>query len=320
MKFLVNGSIAYDLLLSHDGSFIDAIDPKHLERLSVNYLAQRFIRHHGGTAANIAWHLALLGQRPMAISTVGFDGVPYLELLRERGVDVTHVERRQDTITATAVIATDTAERQISFFYSGADGFGSFPDLSNERDDIAYAIMSPRNPLLMLKGASECARLHIPYLFDPGQVVHAFGQSDLRTAVENSAGLIVNEYEWTLCAEKLRWTIEQVVERCGMLIITRGDQGMTIQTKREKLQIPVCPPSTLINPTGAGDGARAGLLVGLAQQWPMIMSGRLAAILGSLLCEQEGTLLDALDLEEVQARAVEVYGEGLPAIGVRDGG
>ena len=51
MKFLVNGSIAFDLLLSHEGSFLAGIDPKNLENLSVNYLAQGFVRHHGGVAA-----------------------------------------------------------------------------------------------------------------------------------------------------------------------------------------------------------------------------------------------------------------------------
>lgn len=315
MRFLVNGSIAFDLLLSHDGSFLSGIDPKNLEKLSVNFSAHGFVKHHGGTAANIGWHLALLGHTPRIVSAVGVDGHEYLMLLKDRGVDVSLVERIGSAITATAIIATDSGERQISFFHPGADAEGTFPDLAEERDDIAYAIMSPRNPLLMLQGARECARLKIPYLFDPGQVVHAFGQNDLRSAVEESTGLIVNEYEWTLAAEKLQWTAPQVVERCGMLIITRGDRGMTIQTKNEKLSIPVCPPEKLINPTGAGDAARAGLLLGLARKWPLVQCGRLAAILGSKVCEQEGTLLDSLDLEEVGERAREVYGEGLPSGG-----
>ncbi len=312
MKFLVNGSIAYDLLLTHDGSFLSGIDPKNLENLSVNYLAQGFTRHHGGTAANIGWHLALLGQTPLAVGAVGFDGTEYAELLKERGVDVTHVNRIKDAITATAVIATDSGERQISFFHPGADAFGTFPDFSDDRDDIAYAIMSPRNPMLMLKGAAECARLKIPYLFDPGQVVHAFGQNDLRKAVEESAGLIVNEYEWSLASGKLGWKEAEVIDKSGMLVVTLGDAGMLIQTKKERVKIAPCPPAQLVNPTGAGDAARAGLLFGLAKKWPLVQAGRLAAIMGSLVCEQAGTLLDSLDIEQVSERAREVYGEGLP--------
>ena len=62
------------------------------------------------------------------------------------------------------------------------------------------------------------------------------------------------------------------------------------------------------------DAARAGLLFGFAHKWPLVQSGRLGAILGSLVCEQEGTLLDALDLDLMQAKAKETYGEALPRL------
>lgn len=311
MRFLVNGSIAFDLLLSHDGSFLSGIDAKNLEHLSINYLAQGFKRHHGGTAANIGWNLALLGHEPLLLSAVGFDGHAYLALLRERGLLTNLVTKHDDVITATAVIATDTSERQISFFHPGADGLSSLPDFSDE-EDIAYAIMSPRNPVLMLQGAKRCAELNIPYLFDPGQVVHAFSQSDLRHALQGSSGLVVNEYEWGLAAAKLGWKESDVLKACGMLVVTLGDKGLKIVTKKETLQIPACAPEKLMNPTGAGDAVRAGLLIGLSSKWSLTHTGRLAAILGCLLVEQEGTLINALDTAMIQERAVENYGEELP--------
>lgn len=311
MKYLVNGSIAFDLLLSHDGSFLSGIDTKNLEKLSVNYLAQGFKKHHGGTAANIGWNLALLGHEPLLLGAVGFDGQAYLALLRERGVLTNLVERREDAITATAVIATDTSERQISFFHPGADGLASLPDLSEE-EDIAFAIMSPRNPVLMLKGAAACATLKIPYLFDPGQVVHAFAQGELRHAVKQSRGLVVNEYEWGLASAKLAWSEADVVRECGMLVETLGDEGLRIVTHKESVKIPACTPDRFINPTGAGDAVRAGLLVGLSSGWSLIDTGRLAAILGCMLVEQEGTLLNALDTDTLQERALQNYGEKLP--------
>ena len=78
------------------------------------------------------------------------------------------------------------------------------------------------------------------------------------------------------------------------------------------MEIAACLPEKFLNPTGAGDAARAGLLYGFARTWPLMQSGRLAAILGSLVCEQDGTLLDSLDLDLVQAKAKETYGEELP--------
>ncbi len=314
MKFLVNGSIAFDLLLSHEGSFLSGIDAKNLDRLSVNYLAQGYVRHHGGVAANIGWNLALLGQHPVLLAAVGSDGSEYLKLLQSKGVEVSLVETVPVAVTATAVIATDLDERQISFFHPGADGLGTLPDISSLKKDIAFAIMGPRNPLLMLRGAQMCEELGIPYLFDPGQLVHAFGKDEFRHAVSGSKGLVVNEYEWGIASSKLCWKESDVVSACGLLIVTLGDKGIRLVTKEEDRAVPACKPSRVINPTGAGDAARAGLLIGLASKWSLVETGRFAAVLGSLLVEQEGTLIDALDFAEIQKRAKENYGELLPTL------
>ena len=316
MKFLVNGSIAFDLLLSHEGSFLSGIDAKNLDRLSVNYLAQGYKRHHGGVAANIGWNLALLGHEPLLLGAVGTDGSDYLRLLRSKGVDVSRVDTVKDAVTATAVIATDIDERQISFFHPGADALGTLPDFSalNLKRDVVFGIMGPRNPMLMLQGAEMCAKHGIPYLFDPGQVVHAFGKDEFRRAVSGSAGLVVNEYEWGLASGKLGWKDADVVQASGMLIVTLGDKGIRFVTREEDLTIPACKPERIVNPTGAGDAARAAILIGLASNWTLRNIGRFAAILGCLLVEQEGTLLDSLDLKTVQKRATENYGELLPSL------
>ncbi len=314
MKFLVNGSIAFDLLLSHEGSFLSGIDAKNLDRLSVNYLAQGYKRHHGGVAANIGWNLALLGQEPLLLGAVGPDGSDYLKLLQSKGVDVSLVQTVAGTVTSTAVIATDIDERQISFFHPGADGSATLPDFSTlkSKQDVVFAIMGPRNPMLMLEGASTCRSLGIPYLFDPGQLVHAFGQDEFRSAVTGSCGLVTNEYEWGIASTKLGWKESDVLAACGMLIVTLGDKGIRLVTEKEDLTVPSCKPVRVVNPTGAGDAARAALLIGLASKWSLQDIGRFAAIMGCLLVEQEGTLLPSLDLKMVQKRAIENYGEQLP--------
>lgn len=312
MRFLINGSIAYDLLLSHDGSFLSGIDPANLQNLSVNYLAQGFVRHHGGTAANIGWHLALLGNTPVLSGAVGEDGAQYLELLASKGVDVSQVESRSDALTATALIATDSSERQISFFHPGADGLASFPDVLEK--GFAYAIMSPRNPVLMLKGAEVCAEHGVPYLFDPGQVIHAFGKDELRRVVSRSAGLVVNEYEWGLASQIMEWKEDDVLQACGMLIVTLGEKGIKLVTRDGETVVGGCTAAAVVNPTGAGDAARAGLLHGLAAGWSVKHTGRLAAILGSLVVAQAGTLLPSLDMATIQKKALENYGEELPKI------
>ncbi len=312
MKFLIHGSIAYDLLLTYDGSFVDALDPKALDRLSVSYFIPRFKRHHGGTAANIAWNLRLLNQDPVLVGTVGFDGGPYLSLLQGKGIDTRYVQELKNHSTATAIIATDDKEHQIAFFHPGADAYGQLPTLDDQRDDLDLAIVSPRDPVLMLRAAAQCQELKIPYVFDPGQQSHIFSKDEFRRAVSGSRGLVVNAYEWELASAKLDWTKKDVLEACGLLVVTLGDKGMVLTTTSEKVAVPAAKPDKMVNPTGAGDAARAGLLFGLASGWSLKNTGRLAAILGSLLVEQEGTLIDNLDREMIQERALESYGEELP--------
>lgn len=313
MKFFVTGSIAYDLLIHYNGSFVDGIDPGNLKNLSVSYLAHQFTRHHGGTAANIAWNLNLLGQQPVIVGAVGSDGGPYLELLRERGINVDLVQRVKDALTATAIIATDNGEHQITFFHPGADAKGTLPTLDDERDDMAYAIIGPRDTTAMINAAKECKRLGLPYIFDPGQQSMNFTRDELRGVVSASAGLIVNDYEWTLASQTLEWSIEKVIETCGLLIVTRGEHGITLQGREETALIPACKPDRVVNPVGAGDAVRAGLLIGLAKKWSLTDIGRLCNALGSLVVEHEGAMMDRLDIDQLHARIVIAYGKDVPS-------
>lgn len=312
MRFLVHGSIAIDLFLGYDGSFLDAIDPNALDTLSVSFFSPRYERHHGGTGANIAWNIRLLGEDPLLVGTVGYDGGEYLALLQERGVDTRHIQKLRGHVTATAIIGTDNSEHQIAFFHPGADSHGTLPDLTDDRDDLAYAIIAPRDASLMLKAAEQCKKLKIPCIFDPGQQSHGFSKDDFRRAITGSAGLIVNEYEWQLASKKLAWKESNVVKACGMLVQTLGEKGIVITTKDGRTAVSACKPEKVTNPTGAGDAARAGLLYGLARKWPMEQTGRLANILGCLVVEQQGALLDSLDRETIQERAKGNYGEELP--------
>ena len=125
VRILVTGSTAYDVMLGYSGSFADAIDPKTLDSLAVSFYSPHYKRHHGGTGANIAWNLKLLGSDPLLVSTVGTDGQDYLTLFQDRDIDVTHLEKRDDSVTATAIIGTDSSERQITFFHPGADAVGT---------------------------------------------------------------------------------------------------------------------------------------------------------------------------------------------------
>ncbi len=314
MKILVTGSIAYDLLLTYDGSFADAIDPAHIEELSMAFVTPRFAKHHGGTGANIAWNLKLLNQDPLLIGSVGNDGGAYTALLEERNIDTRRVEMLHEHATATAIVATDSRERQITFFHPGADSAGSFPDLSDEREQISFAIISPRDAKLMMQAVDWCQEFAVPYLFDPGQQVIALSEDEIIRAISKCRGVIANAYEWSLISKRTSFSIDSLLKKSPLLVITHAEQGLTIYTPKEEIVIPPCRPEKLVNPTGAGDAFRAGFLTGLAAKWSLKMCGRLGASVASFVVEQEGTLLNTLDLNDVCGRAEMMYGEALPPL------
>jgi len=311
-RVLITGSIAYDVLLGYEGSFADAIDPKSLQHLSLSFFSPHFARHHGGTAANITWNLRLLEGDPLIVGTVGSDGGPYKALLAERGIDVTYIEEQKEHVTATAIIGTDQKECQITFFHPGADAHGTWPDLKDERDDLAYGIVSPRDTRQMTAGMQWCAQQKVPVFFDPGQQVIAFSADELKRLTKMSAGVIVNDYEWSLLKDALKADEKTVLSLTPVAIITHGEKGVTLLSKDGTVNIPSCRPDRVVDPTGAGDAFRGGFLFGLSRGWDMQTSLKLGAAMGSKVIEQEGTLMDTLDRDEIWTRAERAYGQQLP--------
>src|SRR4051812_50222733 len=81
MKIVVTGSIAYDYLMSFPGKFTEQILPEHLHRLSVSFLVDSMDKRRGGCAPNIAYTLALLGEKPYLMGTAGEDFNDYKQWL-----------------------------------------------------------------------------------------------------------------------------------------------------------------------------------------------------------------------------------------------
>ena len=64
MRIAVTGSIAYDYLMSFPGKFTEHFLPEHFSRVSLSFLVDSMDKRRGGCAPNIAYSLALLGERP----------------------------------------------------------------------------------------------------------------------------------------------------------------------------------------------------------------------------------------------------------------
>jgi len=79
-------------------------------------------RQRGGIAPNIAYTMALLGEHPRVMATVGEDFNEYRQWLESKGVDTTLMQIIPGLYTASFFATTDQSNAQIASFYPGAMG------------------------------------------------------------------------------------------------------------------------------------------------------------------------------------------------------
>src|SRR5687767_2542711 len=119
MPIAVTGSIATDHLLTFEGRFVEQLLADQLDRLSVVFLAGDLQVRRGGTGANIAFGMGVLGGTPRLIGAVGHDVGDYLDWLSSHGVDVSAVRRSETLASPRFTCTTDQDQNQIGTFYPG---------------------------------------------------------------------------------------------------------------------------------------------------------------------------------------------------------
>jgi adenosine kinase len=307
MTIVVTGSIAFDYLMSFPGSFSEHLLPDHLSRVSVSFLVDSMDKRRGGCAPNIAYTLALLGERPRLMGTAGQDFEEYRQWLEAAGVDTSLVKIVGGKFTASFFCSTDKDGNQIASFYTGAMAHAA--ELSfRSVEGCDLAIISPNDPAAMVQYAEECRTLSIPYIFDPSQQVARLSAEDLREGVEGAYIVVCNDYEFEIIRQKTGMADADLLRHTEALVVTRGEQGASILTGDRTIQIPAVPPRRIVDPTGVGDAFRAGFMKGLAMGAPYEVCGRLGSVAATYVLEHLGGQSHAYTLEEFAARYKEHFG------------
>jgi adenosine kinase len=296
MNIVVTGSIAYDYLMTFPGRFVEHILPDQLARISLSFLVDEMRRQRGGCAANIAYNLALLGEHPRLMGTVGQDFAEYRAWLEEHGVDTSLTRDEPDLFTASFFVNTDLDGNQIASFYTGAMARArdlSFHDLNSR--DLDLVTISPNDPQAMVKYPAECLELGIPYLYDPSQQIIRLSGEDLRAGLQGCDLLVVNEYEFRMLQEKTGLSAEGIRSApARACVVTLGTEGARIWVGEGEDQdenvydIPAIVPKEINDPTGVGDAFRAGLIRGLDLELPWDLAGRMGALAATCTLEQPG--------------------------------
>lgn len=289
MKTIVTGSIAFDYLMSFPGKFSEALLAEQLHNVSLSFLVDSLKRQRGGTAPNIAYTLALLGGRPRILATAGQDFSEYRAWLEQHEIDTSTVVEIEDDYCASFFVNTDVDQNQIASFYTGAMAHARHLSFTEYAADADLAIISPNDPEAMRSYAMECKALDIPYIYDPSQQTIRLSGEDLCVGLEGCALLTVNEYEYSLIKEKTGLSEAEILERVGGLLVTKGVEGSRLTTRGEHYDIPAVPPRRVVEPTGAGDAFRGGLMRAIQLGLPWDIAGRMGALAATYVLEQLGT-------------------------------
>jgi adenosine kinase len=313
MQLFISGSLAYDRIMDFPGRFADHIMPEKIHILNVCFMVNGLIERFGGTAGNIAYNLALLREKPVILSCYGKDFAPYREWLADLGLPLTGLKEVPQEFTAGAYITTDLADNQITGFNPGAMKYASDYAFDELNPALALAIVAPGNLEDMLAYTRTYKSLGVRYIFDPGQSIPAWGGADLTEMADRALALIANDYELEMFRQKTGLDEAALLKRTATLIITRGEQGSYILTAVGREEVAAAPARQVLDPTGAGDAYRAGLMKGLVLGLPWRDAARLGATLASFSVEQQGTQEHRLHLADFWARYTQAFGPPPPA-------
>ncbi len=308
-KIVVTGSIAYDYLMSFPGKFTEVILADQLHTISLSFLVDSMKRQRGGTAPNIAYTMALLGGRPTIMATAGQDFAEYRAWLEEQGVDTSAVIDIADDYCASFFVNTDQDQNQIASFYTGAMAHAKTVHFADHAADTDLAIISPNDPDAMRAYVRECKELGIDYIYDPSQQTIRLSGEDLAEGLTGCRILTVNEYEINLIQERTGLSLNEIRERAGGLLVTSGGKGSTLTIDGQTYEIPTAEPETIVEPTGAGDAYRGGLLRGIQVGLPWEVSCRVGAMAATYVLEQLGTQNHYFTPESFVARYRKAFGD-----------
>ena len=291
MDILLSGSVAFDYLMTFPGYFKEHILPEHLGRISLSFLVDSMVRLRGGIAPNIAYTLALLGQRPRLWATVGEDFEEYRAFLEDVGVDTSGARVVPGIFTASFFVNTDQSNAQIASFYPGAMGFAAELSLHELEDNLPdLVVVSPNDPFAMHKTIDECREMGIPYVYDPSQQIVRMQGDELRHGIQDTLALFGNDYEYALIEKMTGIKPQDVLENDpkAFAVVTEGEEGASIYTNQKTYHTPVVPPERIDDPTGVGDAFRGGFLTGYSLGFPMEVNGRMGALAATYCLEQKG--------------------------------
>ncbi len=310
MRIAVTGSIATDNLMTFPGRFAEQFLADKLSKISLSFLVDGLEIRRGGVAANIAFGLGSLGLRPLLVGSVGEDFGDYRRWLEDHGVDTSLVRTSQWFHTARFVCTTDADLNQIASFYPGAMAEDASLDLTMLDGLADLVLIGAGDPTAMLTLTRQCRDLHIPFAADTSQQLAVLDGDQIRDLLSGASYLFSNEYEASLTEHKTGWTADEVIAQVGARITTLGAEGARVDRHGEPpIVVGAVKDVNPVDPTGTGDGFRAGFLAAVAWGFGLERAAQLGNLVAVRVLETTGPQEYALESGDLVARCRTSYGD-----------
>lgn len=302
-NILVSGSLVYDTIFSLNGTIREQVQIENglPSKQNLMFTGNAKEIYFGGTGGNIATGLAKLGLKPILVAVAGKDAFLYEEYLKKQGV-VLRLKKNQDGFTATFYGLTDKNKEQIGIFQGGVSNT-ELPSLSlkklltqKELLDTKIAIFSPGTAESITKQILEFRKINSKALvvFDPGQMLAIdFTEDTVEKSLRHSNIAIFNDTEFSILKNKFEFNLEKLFSLgLSFVIETKGQDGSVLYSiqngKIKSNHIKTQKVKKVIDPTGAGDAFRAGLLYGISSGKSMTESMKIASKLGAKCVAKQG--------------------------------
>lgn len=294
------------------GNFSEQLLADQLHKVSLSFLVDDLVVRRGGVAANIAFGMGQLGGSPVLMGAVGADFDEYRAWLERHGVVCDFVHISEVHHTARFVCTTDEEMCQIASFYAGAMSEARNIELAPawQATNADLVVISADDPAAMVRHSDECRERGYRFAADPSQQIARMSGAELHALIDGADLLFTNDYEKSLLESKTGLSEDDVMARVGVRVTTLGSKGVEIVGKDvDYVHVPCARERDKADPTGVGDGFRAGFLT--ARGWGLSWqrAAEVGSLLATLVLETVGTQEYVVKPNDFADRLADSYGD-----------
>jgi adenosine kinase len=251
------------------------------------------------------------------VGAVGADFADYRSWLERHGVDCDSVHVSDIAHTARFVCTTDDDLNQIASFYAGAMSEARNIELApiNARaGGLDLVLISANDPEAMIRHSQECRSRGLKFAADPSQQLARMDGKDVLKLISGADYLLTNDYERSLLETKSGLSADQVLDEVKIRVTTLGADGVEITGHGiERIHVPVARDVIPDDPTGVGDGFRAGFFTAISWGLGLERAAQVGSLVAALVLETVGPQEYDIKPDFFTKRFADSYGDDAAA-------